>query len=66
MRRFENKRLRWLIQKEAQRLIDELPPHLGGWSDYDTVLRYAHLSSDHLQLAAERVSGTFSSLVLGF
>jgi len=28
---------------------------LGGWSNYQTVLRYAHLSSDHLKLAAERV-----------
>ena len=28
MRKFENKRLRWLTQKEAQRLLDELPPHL--------------------------------------
>lgn len=28
---------------------------LGDWSDYEMVLRYAHLSSDHLQRAAERV-----------
>lgn len=32
---------------------------LGGWSNYETVLRYAHLSSDHLKLAAERIHGTF-------
>jgi integrase len=30
--------------------------HLGGWSNYETVLRYAHLSSEHLRVAAERVS----------
>jgi integrase len=29
---------------------------LGGWSSFDMVLRYAHLSSDHLRSAAERVS----------
>ena len=28
---------------------------LGGWSNYETVLRYAHLSSEHLRVAAERV-----------
>lgn len=30
---------------------------LGGWASFEMVLRYAHLSSDHLQNAAERVSG---------
>lgn len=29
---------------------------LGGWSSFDMVLRYAHLSSDHLRNAAERIS----------
>jgi len=29
---------------------------LGGWSNYEMVLRYAHLSSDHLQNAAERIT----------
>ena len=29
---------------------------LGGWSSFDMVLRYAHLSSDHLRSAAERIS----------
>lgn len=29
---------------------------LGGWSDYDMVQRYAHLSSDHLTEYAERLS----------
>ena len=31
---------------------------LGGWSSYDMVLRYAHLSSDHLKDAAERIVTT--------
>jgi hypothetical protein len=31
---------------------------LGGWSSFDIVLRYAHLNSDHLKKAAERVAGT--------
>jgi integrase len=31
---------------------------LGGWSNYETVLRYAHLSSEHLIVAAERVYDT--------
>lgn len=29
---------------------------LGGWSSFDMVLRYAHLSSDHLKNAAKRIS----------
>ncbi|KTD22894.1 Prophage dlp12 integrase [Legionella lansingensis] len=28
MRKFENKRLRWLTRAEAQQLLNELPPHL--------------------------------------
>ena len=31
---------------------------LGGWSSFEMVLRYAHLSSDHLKGAAERLSAT--------
>jgi integrase len=31
---------------------------LGGWSNYETVLRYAHLSSEHLKEAAERIYDT--------
>ncbi len=31
---------------------------LGGWASFEMVLRYAHLSSDHLKTAAERISGT--------
>lgn len=30
---------------------------LGGWSSFEMVLRYAHLSSNHLQDAANRISG---------
>lgn len=52
----------WHVQNGTS--LHELQ-QLGGWSEYDTVLRYAHLSSDHLQKAAERVSGTFSSPLLG-
>ncbi|WP_342220530.1 integrase [Rickettsiella endosymbiont of Miltochrista miniata] len=33
---------------------------LGGWSSFDMVLRYAHLSSHHLKKAAERVYVTNS------
>src|SRR3990167_708421 len=52
----------WHVQNGTS--LHELQ-QLGGWSEYDTVLRYAHLSSDHLQKAAERVSGAFSSPRLG-
>ena len=31
---------------------------LGGWPSFDIVLRYAHLNSDYLKEAAERVVGT--------
>jgi hypothetical protein len=31
---------------------------LGGWASFEMVLRYAHLSSEHLKNAAERISGT--------
>ena len=31
--------------------------HLGGWSSYSMVLRYAHLAPDHLAQAAEKVAG---------
>jgi integrase len=29
---------------------------LGGWKSYEMVLRYAHLSSDHLSNAADRIN----------
>lgn len=53
----------WHVQSGTS--LHELQ-QLGGWSEYETVLRYAHLSSEHLQKAAERVSDTFSSPRLGF
>ncbi|HDZ4927642.1 TPA: site-specific integrase [Legionella pneumophila] len=52
----------WHVQNGTS--LHELQ-QLGGWSEYDTVLRYAHLSSDHLQQAAERLSGTITSPRLG-
>ena len=30
---------------------------LGGWSSFEMVLRYAHLSGDHLRDAANRITG---------
>jgi len=35
------------------------PQQLGGWSSFEMVLRYAHLSSDHLREAASRVTLQF-------
>lgn len=43
----------WHVQNGTT--LQELQ-QLGGWASYDMVLRYAHLSSDHLRSAAERVS----------
>ena len=31
---------------------------LGGWSSFDTVLRYAHAAADHLRRAAQRIEDT--------
>jgi integrase len=45
----------WHVQNGTT--LQELQ-QLGGWSSFDMVLRYAHLSSDHLKQAAERVSVT--------
>jgi integrase len=45
----------WHIQNGTS--VQELQL-LGGWSNFDMVLRYAHLSSDHLKQAANRVSVT--------
>ena len=56
------KAFRWHVQNGTS--LHELQ-QLGGWSEYDTVLRYAHLSSDHLRKASEIVSGTFTSPRLG-
>ena len=50
----------WHVQNGTS--LHELQ-QLGGWSSYEMVLRYAHLSSDHLRDAAERITG--SNLVQG-
>ena len=42
----------WHVQNGTS--LQELQ-QLGGWSNFNTVLRYAHLSSNHLQQAAERI-----------
>lgn len=51
MRKVENKRIRWINGTSLQEL-----QMLGGWASFDMVLRYAHLSSDHLRSAANRIS----------
>jgi integrase len=45
----------WHVQNGAS--LQELQ-QLGGWASFEMVLRYAHLSSDHLKVAAERVRVT--------
>ena len=45
----------WHIQNGTS--LQELQ-QLGGWASFEMVLRYAHLSSDHLRKAAERVHAT--------
>jgi len=45
----------WHVQNGTS--LQELQ-QLGGWASFEMVLRYAHLSSDHLKNAAERVSVT--------
>ena len=45
----------WHVQNGTS--LQELQ-QLGGWSNFNTVLRYAHLSSNHLQQAAERICTT--------
>ena len=45
----------WHVQRGAS--LQELQ-QLGGWSNFEMVLRYAHLSSRHLRDAAERICGT--------
>ena len=47
----------WHVQNGTS--LQELQ-QLGGWSSYDMVLRYAHLSSDHLKEAAAKVAVTYS------
>lgn len=45
----------WHVQNGTS--LHELQ-QLGGWSNYEMVLRYSHLSSDHLRSAAQRISVT--------
>lgn len=45
----------WHVQNGTS--LQELQ-QLGGWASYQMVLRYAHLSSEHLTIAAQRISGT--------
>ncbi|HSW93574.1 MAG TPA: site-specific integrase [Gammaproteobacteria bacterium] len=47
----------WHVQNGTS--LQELQ-QLGGWTSFEMVLRYAHLSSDHLREAAERVNVTLS------
>lgn len=42
----------WHVQNGTS--LHELQ-QLGGWANYEMVLRYAHLSSDHLKSAADRI-----------
>ena len=43
----------WHVQNGTS--LQELQ-QLGGWSNFDMVLRYAHLSSNHLKEAAKRIT----------
>jgi integrase len=45
----------WHVQNGTS--LQELQ-QLGAWASFEIVLRYAHLSSNHLKNAAERISGT--------
>src|SRR3990167_8689363 len=42
----------WHVQNGTS--LQELQ-QLGGWSSFEMVLRYAHLSGDHLRIAADRI-----------
>lgn len=42
----------WHVQNGTS--LQELQ-QLGGWSSFEMVLRYAHLSGDHLRTAANRI-----------
>lgn len=48
----------WHVQSGTS--LQELM-ELGGWASLEMVMRYAHLAADHLQAAAGRINGTFSS-----
>lgn len=44
----------WHVQNGTS--LQELQ-QLGGWASFEMVLRYAHLSGDHLRNAADRIGG---------
>jgi integrase len=48
----------WHVQSGTS--LQELM-ELGGWASLEMVMRYAHLAADHLQVAAGRISGTFTT-----
>lgn len=48
---FEIKKLNFI---RSMPVLQELQ-QLGGWSSFEMVLRYAHLSSEHLKQAAKRI-----------
>ena len=51
----------WHVQNGTS--LQELQ-QLGGWSSFEMVLRYAHLSSDHLRDAAERITRVSGEKIL--
>lgn len=46
----------WHVQNGTT--LQELQ-YLGGWTSFEMVLRYAHLSSEHLRSAADNIQNTF-------
>ena len=48
----------WHVQSGTS--LQELM-ELGGWATLEMVMRYAHLAADHLQSAASRIQGTFTT-----
>lgn len=53
LERAEIDNFRWHVQNRTS--LQELQM-LGGWSSFEMVLRYAHLSSEHLRDAADRIN----------
>lgn len=49
MRKLNNKRVRWLTQEEAQRLLKELPPHLRDMVAFTLVTGLRQFNVTHLQ-----------------
>ncbi len=57
--RWHDLRHTWASIARQSGLSPELIQELGGWKDPRMVLRYGHLSSDHLQEAADKVGQAF-------